>query len=334
MATTLALITANLNTVFSPVISDQLNQHAVTLGMIPKTVGEGKGIYWPVKLARGTSAGSYASGADITGDDNETEKPAILPWKFFKAEFKVTGDAIAAALRAGPEAYANLFGKSIKDATLNLGINLGAQVFGDGTGNSGLDMDGLAAVLANTGTYAGLDRGTYSAWRANVLSNSGSLRSLSVPLLRAGEKAAFTASGMMPNLIAMGPALYETYEGSFDTAKRFNNPQVFNSADAGIAQLFFKGIPVVRDIYCPDNTVMMLNTECLAFEQLPPVPMADGVPLTQGQEPILTADGNIGIQVAIQMLATTGDAYKGFVKVYGNLKCERPNACVIIKDVE
>lgn len=334
MAWDLATITGNLNTTFAPVIADQLNQHAVTLGIMPKTIGEGKAIYWDAKLVRGTSAASYASGADITGNDNDTEKPATLTWKYNKAEFKVTGDALAAAATAGPAAYANLFGKAIKDATRNLGISLGSQVFGDGTGNSNLDLDGLGAILADSGTYANIGRATYSTWRSNVLANSGSLRSFSVSLLRQAEKAIYTASGMMPNLIVMGPDLYEAYEGLFDSIKRVNNPEVYNRADAGIAQLFFKGIPVVRDVYAAANTVYMLNTDCLEFRQLKPVVVADGIQLVQAQDTITTADGNIGLQVAIEMLGKSGDNYKGFVKVYGNMVCERPNCCAIIKDVE
>lgn len=334
MAWDLATITNNLNTTFAPVIADQLNQHTTTLSMIEKTIGEGKGIYFDAKVARGTSAGSYGSGADITGDDNDIEVPANLPWKYNKAEFKVTGDALAAAATAGPAAYGNLFGKAIKDATVNLSVALASQIFGDGTGNSNKDLTGLGAIVADTGTYAGIDRGTYSTWRSSVLANSGTLRSLSVTLLRQAEKKSFSATGMVPTVYVMGPDLYEAYEGLFDSSKRFNNPQVYSSADAGIAQLFFKGVPVIRDIYCPANKVYALNTNFLEFRQLKPVVMADGIQLVQAQDTITNADGSIGIQVAIEMLGKSGDNYKGFIKVYGNLVTERPNAHAVIADVE
>lgn len=330
----LTTVATNLNTVYRPLIADQLNQHAITLSAIPKRLGSGKGIYFNAKVTRATNAASYDSGADITATGLDTEKPAILAWKRYMAPFIVSGDALAAAATSGPEAYVNLLGKALKDATRNLGIKLGDHLFGDGTGNSGLDMDGLQAAIANSGTYAGLDRGTYATWRANVLGNSGTLRSLSVGLLRDAESQIFTASGEMPNLVVMGPALYQAYESLFDQIRRVNNPQGFDRADAGIAQLFFKGIPVVRDVYAPANTVYMLNTNHMAFEMLPVVPTADGIPLTVGSEPVMTADGNVGVQVAIDMLGKTGDAYKGFVKVYGNLVVERPNSCAVIEDVE
>lgn len=330
----LTTVATNLNTILRPQIADQLNQHAPTLGAIPKRMGAGKGIYWNVKLVRATNASSYASGADITATGLDTEKAAVLSWKRVGAPFVVAGDAIAAAASSGPEAYVNLLGKSVRDAVRNLGISLGSQLFGDGTGNSSQDLDGLAAAVLNTGTYAGIDRGTYTNFQGNVLANSGSLRSLSVGLLRDADQAIFTASGEMFNLIVMGPALYAKYESLFDTARRYNNPDVYSRADAGVAQLAYKGVPVIRDTHCPANTVYLLNTNHLAFEQLPVVPTADGVPLTVGSEPVVTADGNTGISVAIDMLGQTGDAYKGFVKVYGNVVLERPNTCAVISDVE
>lgn len=334
MAWDLATIVGNLNTTFRSVISDQLNQHAPTLNLIPKTIGSGKGIYWDAKLARGTSAGSYDGGADIAPDDNDTEKPANLPWKFYKAEFKVTGPALAAAYSAGPAAYSDLFGKAIKDATNNLGISIGSGVFGDGTGNSGKDFNGLDAIIADTGEYAGISRVTYSAWRSNVLANGGLMRSLAASLLRAAEKAIFVASGEMFNVIVMSPDLYEAYEAIFENSKRLNNPQGFNAADAGIAQLFFKGVPVIRDALCPAGKVYFLNTNHLEFQQLKPVVMADGIQLVQGTDTITNADGSTGLQVAIEINGKTGDNYKGFVKLYGNLVSERPNAHAVIADVE
>ncbi|MNX56806.1 hypothetical protein D3C86_876090 [compost metagenome] len=334
MTWTVSDLVNNLNTTFAPAISDQLNHDCPTLGIIPKTLGSGKNIAWDAKVARGTKAGSYDGASDINPNDKHTEVPAVLNWKFYKGEFKVTGAALAIAQTAGPEAYADLFGKAIDDAVTDLADKMGAHVFADGTTNSGLDYDGLAAIVNNTGNYAGLSRTTYPVWRSTVLASGGTPRDLSVALLRQAETAIFKASGKMFDAVVMDPDLYEKYEAMFDSSKRLNNPQGFQSADAGIAQLFFKGVPVIRDINCPSGTVYLLNTRYLEFQQLPPVTQSEGQQLVEAQKVITNEDGSTGIQVAIELNGKSGDNYKGFVKVYGNFKCERPNVLAVIKDVQ
>lgn len=328
----LAAVSTVLNQLYAPGIADQLNQRSTLLARMPKMLGEGKNIAFDAKVARGTSAGSYASGANITGDDNDTEVPAVLQWKRNKAEFKVAGDALAAASKGGPEAYANLFGKQIADAARNLSVAVSSQMFGDGTGNGGLNIDGLLAAVANAGTYATIDRAVYTIWRAIVLANGGVPRALTTALMRAAERQVFVTSGFAPDLIVTTPAIFEKYEALFDNLKR----QIIGGAsnDLGLMDLTFKGIPIVRDYQCPAGHMFFLTLDSFVFEQLPPVMAADGISLGDGVEPLMTADGNIGLQVVIEMLGKTGDAYKGFVKLYGNIKCEHPNRNAVIKDVD
>lgn len=324
-----------LNQLYGPVIADQLNQQTVTLGMLPKSIGEGKNIAFPVKLVRGTSAGSYASGADISGNDNDTEQPAVLQWKRYKAEFKVTGEVIAAAAsNMGQPAYANMLGKVIMDATKNLGKKLNTDIFGDGTGNGGLDLDGLAVALADSGTYAGLSRSTYPLWRGNVLANGGTARALTVDLMRVAERLVFENSGAMPDLIVTSPRIHDKFEALFDNLKRFPGDVANPRIEGSTMGLFFRGIPIVRDAQCPAGQMFFITRDSLSFEQLMPVDMLDGIELVQGRKPIMNDSGDIGMQVAIEMLGKTGDAYKGFVKLYGNLKVEHPNRNAVIKDID
>ncbi len=61
------------------------------------------------------------------------------------------------------ESYINAAESSLSD-TMDIGIHA------DGTANGGKQLTGLAAavpVVANTGTYGGIDRGTYAIWRTS-----------------------------------------------------------------------------------------------------------------------------------------------------------------------
>lgn len=334
MATDLTAIQAQLNQIFKNPIRDQLNQRSILLSRLRKVRGGGKNIAWDVKVQRGTSAGSYAESANIVGDDNDIELPAVLPWKQNKAEFRVTGKAIAAAASNGPEAYAKLFTKSIMDATRNLGIELARQLYLDGTGNGGLDIDGLTLAVADTGTYAGISRVAYSVWRGNVLANGGVPRALTVDLMRLAERLVFTASGAPPDFIVTTPAILSKYEALFDNLKRVIAQNGNEGYDLGPTELYFKGVPVLRDHQCPAGHMWFLTWDSVALEQLPPVSEQDGIPLTDGEEDIETQDGDVGILAAIELLGKTGDHYKGFVKVYNNLAVEHPNRNAVIKDID
>lgn len=330
MAYSLSAITNQLNLTFAPLIASQLNDKTTLIQRVNKTIGGGKNIAWDAKLARGTSAGSYASGATITGDDADTELPAVLQWKRLKAEFRVHGDAVAAAAAAGPIAYSDLFGKALRDTVRNLTVELGRQSYGDGTGNSSMDLDGMAAIIADTGSYAGISRTTYATWRGNVLANGGAGRNLTVDLMRSAERSVFNASGMAPDFIITTPAIYDKYEALFDPIRRIQSP---TTPDYGAMSLSFRGIPIVRDVQCPSGKMFFMTRDSLEFRQLPPVPMADGVALTEGFQPMTDADGNLGLQVAIEMLGRTGDFYHGFVKLYGNLVGSHPNQNAVIADI-
>jgi len=334
MALDLTKITTVLNQLYAPVVATQLNDRTPLIARVPKAIGGGKNIAFDVKLKRGTSAASYDSGADITGDDYRLEKPAVLSWKRLKSEFKVTGDALAAAQTGGPAAYANLLGKEIMDAARDLAIELGKQAYGDGTGNGALDIDGLRAIIAATGTYAGIDRAVAdnAQWKATALANGGVDRALTVDLLREAERKVFEASGLAPDFIITTPAIYAKYEALFDTPKRLNIGQ--SEYDLGATVLAFKGVPIIRDPQCPAKHLFFITRDCIDFVQLPPVVSDSGIELTQGAEPLLTADGAIGLQVAIEMLGKSGDNYKGFLKVYGNLRCTNPNRCALVKDIQ
>lgn len=338
----LAQISVTLNQIYAPQIADQLNQKTDTFAKMPKTIGEGKNIAWDVKVSRNPRGGSYASGAELNtfnGDEYDVEQPAVLPWKRYFVPFQVSGDALAVAARSGPEAYAKLFDKQMRDAQRNLSVILGTQVFGDGTGNTNLDMDGiLAAIGSTTGSYAGLNRGTYPVWQSNVFKNGGVLRNLSTTLLQSGERAVFTATGMTPDVIVTTPDLYSKYESLFNE----NAPDgsiIRISGDTGTyrqgaTQLYYKNMPVMRDARCPANSLFMLTWDAWEFEMLPSLPEAEGVKLEEAQTTMENADGSLGVQVAIELLGKTGDSVKGYVKVYGNLKCENPNWNAYVGDLQ
>lgn len=324
-----------LNQTFAPALADQLNNRVDVVRLVPKTIGGGKNIAFDVKVASDHVAGSYADGATMTGgggNAKSTRVPAILQWKLVKAEFSLSGLALATASSSGPAALANLFKTEIQDAARDLAVSLATQFYGDGTGNTNLDLDGLGAIIATSGTYAGINRATYSTWRATRLANGAVARALTKNLMDQAERAVFRASGFRPSVIVTTPEVYTKYEALFDSVVRTDSANRVYSL--GAEALAYKGIPVIRDARCPAGTMYFLSVDCCRFEQLPPLGMAEGNQLVQGYQPIVDPEGNVGLQVGIELLGKTGDKIDGFLKVYGNMACTNPNQQAVIVDIE
>lgn len=328
--TNLALI---LNQLIAPRISNTLNSTVPSLARVPKTIGAGKNLAWKAKLARGSSAGSFASGATIAGDDDRVKRPAILEWKLNKAEFSVALDAIAMHASEGATGMANAFMEEIMDAQEDLAVELGRQFWADGTGNGGLDLDGMLAIAANTGSYAGLSRATYSSWQAQVLGNSGTARALTEALMAQLETLLFTAKGRKPTRIVTTPAIYKKYEALFTATTRLQTMGNDPTYNLGAKELTYKGIPIERDHMCPAEHMFMEIEGALEFVQLKPVDMLEGFKFSQ-MDTLKTADGAVGLQVAIDILDRKGDSIDGYVKVYGNLKCTDPARIGVITDID
>jgi hypothetical protein len=322
-----------LNQTFASPVADQLNNRVQILRTLKKTIGGGKNISWPVKVAANYQAASYASGAVINSGASvtNTRVPAVLQWALNKAEFSVAGDALAIAATSGPEALANLFKDEVMGAGRDLAVSLATQLYAAKVQST--DIDGFGVALTNTGTYATINRATYSAWQANYYANGGVGRALTKAMLDQGERDCFANSGFTPDLIITTPTLINSYEGLFTSIQRQNTDQPYDIAPR-LSDIHYRGIPVIRDARCPAGALFMLTLDSMEFEQLPPLTTADGISLVAGTEPLMDPDGNVGLQVTIELLGKTGDKVDGFIKCYNNLVVKHPNMNAVIKDLQ
>jgi len=147
---------------------------------------------------------------------------------------------------------------------------LGAMLFGDGTGNKGKDIMGLAGIVADdptTGSLGGIDRSTNPWWRNETL-EGGKLGAPFDTLLRKMTRMydACSEGSDHPDLIICDQATYEAYEGLTPTYGRFVDADM---ARAGFENLKFKGAVVVFDPACPSDAnhgkMYFLNSKYLSW---------------------------------------------------------------------
>jgi hypothetical protein len=100
--------------------------------------------------------------------------------------------------------------------------------------------------------------------------------------------------------------------------------------------LFYKGIPIIRDRNGTRGRLAMLNTNYVRMKYLPHVNPNDA--LGHAESKLAGSSGNAitmatDIPARIVLLAKTGDNVKASVKTTIQLCVKRPNACGYIADI-
>ncbi len=345
-AMTLSVLAGALADMFEDRVAMQINRAVVLAQLLPKSTGQGKNIQWVARFGDAAHAakGVIADGADVSVYNSDSKVPAVLQYGTYHDAFSITGKARAAAMAArNPQELENLFAEELEESTQRLAVGVGTDLYvGAGTTNI---IHGLLASdggLAATGTYAGVDRGTYTQWAGNVLANGGVERPITFELMRAMRRAIYTASGQKPDLIVCDPLTHERYGNLFGSERRYIQDVRMRgekiSLDGGFQVLEFDGIPVVEDVLCPAGNMLFLNTRQVHLKQL--ADMVDGVNRAAGSVGIAGTEeerfgaGPLGMNARIQPLATTGDAFKFALYLYPQLQVKSPHTCGWIDDLE
>jgi hypothetical protein len=231
------------------------------LTRIQRKTGVGDGIRWPVRYAGNASAGSYAEGDGSVGSGNQGFKKAFLAWRLNKVEVEVSG-LVQAIGDAGGMIVPAL------RTELDLGLadvraNINSQLMSDGTGpgSDGTDITGLLAAIADTGIYAGIDRGTYTWWKAYVNDNGGTPRNLSEALIR-DVKSTIEGRGGRVTAIYAGSTQWYKYGDLLRSERRQQTP---GQLTGGYQTLDFEGAPMIKVPGYPAARVDFLDEEQLEY---------------------------------------------------------------------
>lgn len=267
---------------------------------------------WTVRFSGQTSGAVNADGGNLLTAAADDRQPAALAFGTYGAPIQVTDDIRRKAqASAGVPAQFNTFdmivGQNAMEAMEALLKTINQALFsGSGTAP---EMTGMAAAVAATGSYAGIAQSSYSAWASTVQANGGTLRSLTIALLKTHLRTVGVSSPMgRPNLGICTPALFDTLEALFTPytmlpfapsggavspgAERATmNPATINLPGGQIQNNGFRvlhwasaGVYFVEDPDCTDtgasnaaNTIFHLNSDDVEVDYPPPATMQDGV---------------------------------------------------------
>lgn len=200
------------------------------------------------------TVGSYAGYDPIALTPQTGISAAEFQWKQYAASIAISG--IEKGKNSGEAAMIKLITARIMQAEESLKEDLSTMLFGDGTGNSSKDFNGLGNLVeANTdiGNIAVADN---TWWRSYEDNTSGDV---TIAKLNTAYNT-ISIGNDRPDFLVTTQAQYEVYEGLLQSQVRYTDTA---TANAGFQNLMFKSGPVVYDTACPTGLFYLLNSKYL-----------------------------------------------------------------------
>jgi len=126
---------------------------------------------------------------------------------------------------------------------------ISGDLFLDGTGNGGKNLDGLAAAVAaspTSGTYGGINRATWTFWQNQITTGTTTTPGSTNILAKMTEAAIKQIRGTdKADLIVAGNTMYQTYVGALQAIQRIASEE---SGASGFASLKFYGGGTSADV--------------------------------------------------------------------------------------
>ena len=223
-----------------------------------RMIDGGTKIVEPLIYGQNSTVASY-SGYDtigLTAQDGITA--AEFEWKQYAASIAISG--IEEAKNNGDAAILNLLEAKVMQAEESLREGFNTMFFGDGTGNSGKNWNGLGNLVEASGTVGGINRATAGNeyWRSYEENTAGALTLAQM----ATAYNSVSVGNDHPDMVLTTQTLYEKYESLLQPQLRYTDTK---TADAGFQNLLFKAAPVVYDVGCTAGVMYFLNSKYLTL---------------------------------------------------------------------
>lgn len=263
-----------LDDIAPKVVDTVLTSNVLMQALMPRVINRtGKNVQYPIRTSKQNNAKSF-DGFDLLNTNyvNVDQKFTHL---FKNVSIPVVLADTDLASATGEQAVIDFAVLKAQEAAQELSDYAGAQLYTDGTGNGSKDLNGLAAAVKTSGTYGGLDYGTYTTLQSTVDSSTG-LSSLTLAKLDE-MYAAISSGNNVPTHIFTTKTIFRQLK----TLIAFSNVAVGTpfvgdasrvgagalipgarpglSGNIGFTELYYNGMPIIADEQCPAGKLYMLN---------------------------------------------------------------------------
>jgi hypothetical protein len=258
MALTYAQITAIATAAIEKNFTDNVYTATPVLSRLSKKARKLDGgtlIQVPVVSSSTGDGGSFSDLDALTISRTDNLSAAVYNWKQYYQPVRISNLDIAKT--SGDAGKLDLIAAKIKIGESNMAENLSLGIFSDGTGNSAKDITGFAAMISTSSTYGGIAVADMSTWAAQVVSNSGTDRALTLALIQQLDGAC-TDGKDGPTLFVSQQKVYDEAYNLFTAFQRIESEEM---GKLGFKSLMLNGKPLVVDSHAPAKTMLALNEE-------------------------------------------------------------------------
>lgn len=244
-----------------------------------KKVDGGNQIEVPIQYATNTTFKSHSDMAALAIERVDVFDAAQYDWREHSGT--ITYSVLQQFKASGETAKFDLIAGLVDNAIQSHKNDLSSAMFGDGTGNGGLDINGLKNLIPDvptTGITGGINAATFSFWRSKTATDGGSAYST----LRASMRDMYNNcsdgySGQHPTTLVTDQTVFSGYEGLLIANERFTDKATGDGGFKGEA-LKFKGAKLAYDLSCPAETMYFLNPQAIKLY------VAKGIFMNLGKE--------------------------------------------------
>lgn len=222
-----------------------------------KKVAGGLQIQVPVISSVTGAGGSFSDLDTLTVSRTDNISAAVYSWKQYYEPIRVSRLDLAKC--SGDAAKLDLVASKIKIGEMNFAENLSDGLFSDGSGNSGKDLTGFAAMIAGSGTYGGIAPADLASWVAKVKQGAvpGTPEALTLARIQA-LIGACTNGKDRPTLLVSKQNVFDEAYNLFTAYQRIESEEI---GKLGFKSLMINGIPLVVDAHAPDESMYAINEE-------------------------------------------------------------------------
>jgi len=226
----------------------------------------------PLAYAKNETVKSIGRGDTVSLSETLFQTMAQFEWKYLTGS--IVRYFVDESKNKSLQQHINWVNVKIDNLRDSLTDYLETMLFGDGTGNSSKDFEGLQNLIDATPTVArtvgNIAQTTYTWWQNRQKTSSGAA---SVYMLSDMRNLANTQSEgktrQMPNLIITTQTVAELFDDELLEQRQIVNLGVNDPEGKGTSA--WKGIPITWSIQCPSSNMYMLNTQYIGLNIDPDV---------------------------------------------------------------
>lgn len=240
---------------YEPVFTDKTNRSNFLLDRWGRKDMTGVTLRWRVRYGDNSSAGPYSESDIIPTPGHLNYTTAAQSIKQNWVSFELNG--IAQAAMEGEGGVVDLLSEETEGAIESLKNKINTQMLETTVDGTGRAIDGMGAIISNTGTYAGIARASNTWWQSYVEDNAGVPRPLTIPLMQdvmtEGEKTSRNAEFTVA--LSNRKHWYD-YGNLLTPDRRFSATE---KLDGGWMAIEFEGLPFVSVPNMPAGTMYFLT---------------------------------------------------------------------------